>query len=152
MKSIKDILYESLLDDIDDQVENDLNEFLVLYNASDEQNYEHILKTLLDSYKKINPIKFLNVGFDLKLKKNVLYVAYYPSSSSSYNDGSIYIGTRNAKSKIVSMRWSSSQNKAVAFMHNSSITAIYSLKGVEWYEIPSDRLKDFEEFKKHIKK
>ena len=140
-------LYESLLD-IDAQIENELNEFLVLYNASDEQNYEHILNTLLDSYKKINPIKFLSgIGCDLNLKKNTLYIVY----PSTYNDGLIYMGIRG-KSKIVSMRWSSSQNKAIALIHNSSITSIHNLNGVEWYEIPSDKLKDFEEFKNHIKK
>lgn len=140
-------LYESLLD-IDAQIENELNEFLVLYNASDEQNYEHILNTLLDSYKKINPIKFLSgIGCDLNLKKNTLYIVY----PSTYNDGLIYMGIRG-KSKFVSMRWSSSQNKAIALIHNLSITSIHNSNGVEWYEIPSDKLKDFEEFKNHIKK
>lgn len=149
MKTLYNIL-ESLLD-IDAQVESELNEFLVLYNASAKQNYEHILKVLLDGYKKINPIKILDVGFDLKLKKNTLYLALYPSSPIT-SGPVIYIGTRSTKSQIVSMRWSSSQNKAIAVTHNSSITTIYNPKEVEWYEIPSDRLKDFEEFKDLIKK
>lgn len=147
MKTLYNIL-ESLLD-IDAQVESELNEFLALYNASDKQNYEHILKVLLDGYKKINPIKILDVGFDLKLKKNTLYLALYPSQ---FSGPVIYIGTRNTKSQIVSMRWSPAKNKTVTITHNSSITAIYSPKEVEWYEIPSDRLKDFEEFKDLIKK
>lgn len=142
-------LYESLLD-IDAQIENELNEFLVLCNASDEQNYEHILNTLLDGYKKINPIKILNVGFDLNLKKNALYLAIYPSSNGHL--GPIFIGTRNAKSKIVSMRWGVARNKVIAVTHYSSITNIRDPKVVEWYEIPSNKLKDFEKFKAIIAK
>lgn len=140
-------LYESLLD-IDDHINKDINGFSFLLNASSEKEYEDRLNILMNTYNKINPVKILNTGSDINLKKGSLYLVHIPKRKA-LTISFTYIGIYG-KSRTIGLHWKFDENKVNATIYNSPISNMSNNN--YWYEIPSDRLKDFEEFKNLIKK
>lgn len=140
-------LYESILD-IDDNINKDINGFSFLLNANSEKEYEDRLNVLMNTYNKINPVKILNTGSDINLKKGSLYLVHHIPKHKAMTISFTYIGIYG-KSKTIGLHWKFSENKVKATIYNSPISNMSNNNN--WYEIPSKYIKDFNEFKNKIK-
>ena len=146
MKSLKAIIKESLLD-LDAQLNKKINIFSLLFKANSEKEYTDIFNTLIHNSSKIIPVKITSAfNADLNLKRGKLYIV----SSLGNNTPFIYIGIYG-KSKIINIYWDSREECTNAVIYNNPITYLSS-RDKSWYEIPSNYLNDFNEFKEEIKK